>query len=200
MAGTCGGNGTSAAVFHHSELHLLTHFSSCCFLCFSLQIFRHSEVHHWEKCYWWLIPHNCLVFSCICACVLIGFCKKMYIVLQFCIGVFAFCPKLPFGKIFVGKLQGTTMKKRVCDKSSKFEIIFNPHIRARKLQILYCYLILVASCLLRWEKPLRVAVDDIKHSESSVVLCAVRGNHQRFSVLTLSQSNSSIRVDENGAA
>ena len=92
-------------------------FSSCYFLCFSLQIFRHSEVHHWEECYWWHIFHKCLVFSCICACILIGFCKKMYIVLQFCIGVFAFCPKLTFGEIFVGKLQGTTMKKRVCGKS-----------------------------------------------------------------------------------
>ena len=52
-----------------------------------------------------------------CACIFIGFCKKMYIVLQFCIGVFAFCPKLTFGEIFVGKLQGTTMKKRACGKS-----------------------------------------------------------------------------------
>ena len=53
--------------------------------------------------------------------------KKNYIVLQVCIGVFAFCPKLTFGEIFVGKLPGTTMKKRVCGKyfSKLFSILIS---------------------------------------------------------------------------
>ena len=102
MAGTCGGNGTSAAVFHHSELHLLTHFSSCYFLFFFFkQIFRHSEVYHLEKCIWWHISHNGLVFSCVC--VSIGFCKKCILYYNFALGYLHFA-KNSFLENFFGKL------------------------------------------------------------------------------------------------
>ena len=123
MAGTCGGNGTSAAVFHHSELHLLTHFSSCYFLSaspthllqihvswgtrlvifcvFFTQIFRHKEVYHLEKCIWWHISHNGLVFSCVC--VSIGFCKKCILYYNFALGYLHFA-KNSFLENFFGKL------------------------------------------------------------------------------------------------
>ena len=136
--------------------------------------------------------------SCICwhifLLVIFLLLLKMYFAMQFCIGVFSFCLKLTFGEIFVGKLQGTTMKRieSVVNLLSKsFSILI---FGTRKFQILYSYLILVASRLLRWEKPLRVAVDDIKHSGSSVV-CGARKPRE-----ILSSDFSSIRVDENGDA
>ena len=103
-------------------------------------------------------------------CIFIGFCKKCIFYYNFALGYLHFAQNPLLEKFSFVK--HNLEKKKVCGKSI-VEIIFNPHFWTRKLQILYSYLILVASRLLRWEKPLRVAVDDIKHSGPSVV-CGAR--------------------------
>ena len=71
------------------------------FCFFFTQIFRHSEVYHLEKCIWWHISHNGLVFSCVC--VSIGFCKKCILYYNFALGYLHFA-KNSFLENFFGKL------------------------------------------------------------------------------------------------